>query len=292
MRLHDVLVAVKSSRPWWSGKLVTITRSCESLVSRMRLGLRAQCVLLCCLLHFQVVNGWGPFTHQFFSSLDDSHAKQIGFRAGASAPDAFKHISPQLHNPLFASVLFQVAEESGQGIDFALGYGCHLSHDAVGHHTAGFLNPSEDHPLEFAMDSFIAKELSPPSFCQITPSEIALVVNASVKAAAEYPKIKAIDLKQAQEAVLKFRALTTAEAVAMPLNFEYKSQLIKESYCKVTTLSQVVANFNQSRDWSVEACRFWESTMTNGTINATEARNRMEEFVQNLFNHHNNTSCT
>ena len=95
------------------------------------------------------VHGWAPFTHQYFASLDASHSANSDFRAGASAPDAFKRIAPHLHSLQFAAHLYEAAVHDGgdNEVAFALGFGCHLCHDMVGHHAAGFLNPQEDHPV-------------------------------------------------------------------------------------------------------------------------------------------------
>ena len=44
-------------------------------------------------------------------------------------------------------------------IDFALGFGCHVANDEVGHHANGFLNPpSADHDIEFNLDAMIFHE--------------------------------------------------------------------------------------------------------------------------------------
>ena len=140
--------------------------------------------------------------------------------------------------------------------------------------------------LEFAVDTYVEKRLSPPAFRQIGLTAVELVVNTS-------KAVEAITLPEAKAAVGKFKALTTTERAALSLNFGYEAQLVRDSYCNVTGMAQVVANFNRARNWSVATCDFWQSQMAQGGgKNGTEAAASLERFVQHLYDAHRGTSCT
>ena len=47
-------------------------------------------------------------------------------------------------------------------VEFALGYGCHVANDEVGHHKNGFLNPSADHEIEVNLDARFVHEQGDP----------------------------------------------------------------------------------------------------------------------------------
>ena len=257
--------------------------------------------LLLLLLTAPPGRAWGAYTHQYFASQDDTYGGSSTFRAGGSAPDAVKKLEPSLHGLPFAAALYAAAAVAGsaEGIDFALGYGCHLAHDAVGHHRAGFLNPAEDHPLEFAVDTYVNAKLvtSKFAFSQISPAMVALVANASRRAAVAYPLlIHAVNLSAVQAGASAFKTLTTAESVLLPLNrLTYKGQLVSDSYCAVTDIAGVLGNFALATNWSVSACRTWRGAMRAGGaggVNGTQAAAMLEGYIDGLFAAHNQTSCT
>ena len=251
-------------------------------------------VLLVALHLPTIVLCWGPFTHQYFASQDEAHGTSSPFRTGGSAPDAVKKLENSLHTFPFASTLYKTATTNGNmdDIEFSLGYGCHLAHDFVGHHTKGFLNPQEDHPIELAADTYIHDTIDKSSFGEITTAMVDLISKASAAASVDYPFIKAVTSTQVQGSVGKFKTLTTAEAVALELNrWTYKKQLVKDSYCNITDFNGAVNNFNRALNWSVLACNFWRETMTKKYVNGTEAETMVENYVDELFTSHNGTSC-
>lgn len=99
------------------------------------------------LLLSNLVSSWGPLTHQTTGCL--SLGTEFGkcfpapFICGASAPDAFKLISPLMHDLAFAGFMVSYANKIHPQDDklkqFALGYGAHLVQDQVGHHVNGYL---------------------------------------------------------------------------------------------------------------------------------------------------------
>jgi hypothetical protein len=72
---------------------------------------------------------------------------------GASAPDAFKKLSPTMHSLKFALVQYKLALKQPKTADFdpvaySLGYGSHLAEDYVGHYKNGYITPEYDHYIE------------------------------------------------------------------------------------------------------------------------------------------------
>jgi len=248
------------------------------------------------LITTQRTTSWGPFTHQYFASKDKTHAISVDFRAGASGPDSVKKIESSLHSFLFASSLYETAISNGgaAGIDFALGWGCHLTHDAVGHHANGFLNPKADHPLEFAVDTYVTFSPTPAGhFSQISSAMAELLANASEQAAHDNPSIKAVTLSQVNSGIASFKTLTTAESIALRLNkWTYKGQLVKDSFCNVTNIDDVMINFATATNWTTMACSAWENTMQkSGGKNGTSAEEQITDYINKLFVENGGSSC-
>ncbi|CAE8616784.1 unnamed protein product, partial [Polarella glacialis] len=149
--------------------------------------------------------------------LDPARKRSASFLAGCSAPDAYKFsTAPALHSLPFAGYLFQAARGqngSQEQLDFALGWGCHLAQDMVGHHIRGFLNPDEDHWLELATDSYFWHSLPEVMlFEQISEEMQSWVVLASREAHAADPteSLPEISESDSNAAVSKFHLLTSA----------------------------------------------------------------------------------
>lgn len=237
---------------------------------------------------------WGPFTHQYFASLDATYHTSLPFITGGSSPDAVKKLENALHTFTFAAALYETATSSNTSsdIEFALGYGCHLAHDYVGHHAKGFLNPLEDHPLEFAVDTYVETLSNKPSFNQLTSAMEALIAKTSRSASSVYPFISKVSLTQVQSSVGAFKKLTTAEHLAIQVNkLFYKSQLVKDSYCNISHVQDAVLNFKRATNWSISACNFWKDTMQNSGVNGTEAQTMVEKYVDGIFAAHEESSC-
>jgi hypothetical protein len=246
------------------------------------------------LIQLPLTHSWGPFTHQYFAKEDAVHGTSTTFVTGGSSPDSVKKLEGALHTFTFASTLYLEAKKNDNtdDLDFALGYGCHLAHDAVGHHLAGFLNPQEDHPLEFAVDTYVHLKLDNSTFGQVTPRQELLIANASTSASSIYPFISTVSLSQVQKSVSNFKKLTTAESIALPLNrWTYSKQLVKDSYCNVTGINGALVNFARATNWSKLACNRWQSLMTKGGVNGTEAQTMVENYINELFANHGQTSC-
>ena len=236
------------------------------------------------LLLLPTVCAWGPYTHQHFGAQDASRAGSAAFLAGCSAPDAFKELEPSMHSLAFATTLYNTAHQNGsaEAIDFALGWGCHLTQDAIGHHARGFLNPKEDHPLEFATDSDIYHNFG-HGYSEIDSLAEALVVSASANTTA--PITEAL----ASKAVSKFKLLTKAESAAMEVNFLYKKQMVSDSFCNVSSFGAVTANFNLAQKWTQSVCSAWQVAML--TPSAADPVAEMQALVQHLFDGNNGSSC-
>lgn len=249
------------------------------------------------------VLAWGPYTHQAFGRLQQRASpagvpipSSAAFVAGASSPDAFKGAAPALHSLPFAAALHTAATASGDADlhAFALGFGCHLAQDAVGHHGHGYLNPAEDHPLEFAVDSYVQKN-EPGSgggtLQQISDAQAALVANASVVYAhSSGDPSAALTMAQASKSVSSFELLTTAEAAAIAVNFLYKSEMVKYDACGAKDFAATLANYEVSRGWVLDACDRWVHLMAEGVEGGTASAN-VSAYVDSLFAAHGGTTC-
>eukprot|EP00984_Skeletonema_dohrnii_P031002 scaffold22977_cov78-Skeletonema_dohrnii-CCMP3373.AAC.1 len=138
-------------------------------------------------------HAWGPVTHLYLCSLANNETTTsstlYSFYAGCNSPDILKKEWPELHSLEFATQLFWHAHNSTTEdlIEFALGFGCHIASDEVGHHSKGFLNPpSADHEIEFNLDSMIYHERTREQFVatreyDMSEHEIDLILNAAAQ---------------------------------------------------------------------------------------------------------------
>ena len=184
---------------------------------------------------------WGPLTHQLFScafvSQEDCISSSGSFVLGAFSPDAFKKIRPGFHSLEFAEFQVEFAKENlvqfrnstFSPIEFSLGYAAHLLQDFCGHHSNGFLNPEEDHPLELAVDAYLWK--SRPSGFEIhKPDQLAVNFYSNVSLA--YGKYvgnesEVLSTVQVSQSWNSFEALMAAEVLAIGLDFTYKDDILK-----------------------------------------------------------------
>lgn len=266
---------------------------------------------------FLHLHAWGPLTHLYLCSLAHNETTTTtnstlhSFYAGCNSPDILKRNWPQLHTLEFAAELFRYAYNSTTDdlIDFALGFGCHIASDEVGHHTNGFLNPpSADHEIEFNLDSMIYHERIGGKFDDtavytISENEIDLIL----KAAAQHTWMlstthrymrqpKFVDRTRIQSAIKHFQLLTSAEHALIKIQPPplYKYELRRNSFCNnVSNYQEVVANFNVSAEWAVLTCNRWEKTMwaliKHGDLN--DAAPIIHRAVNELFRANNGTSC-
>eukprot|EP00658_Telonema_sp_P-2_P040311 TRINITY_DN28832_c0_g1_i2.p2 TRINITY_DN28832_c0_g1~~TRINITY_DN28832_c0_g1_i2.p2 ORF type:complete len:253 (-),score=44.06 TRINITY_DN28832_c0_g1_i2:1344-2102(-) len=234
---------------------------------------------------------WGPYTHQYFGM---GFSRSAEFIAGCSAPDAFKAIAPSLHSFQFAASLYHAAatwNRTQAMEDFALGYGCHLAHDAVGHHANGFLNPSEDHPLELAVDAWVYRH-GADRFQPIPTEMTELMAIASAQAHVTWNgTIPVLTVADASRAVSKFGSLVKIERVGLMADWLYERQMGRESWCNVSSFGDVLLNLWRSGNWSEKACGAWQRAM-RASVPGTSAIEQLGELVESMFAGNNDTSCT
>lgn len=268
------------------------------------------------LLH---LHAWGPLTHLYLCSLAHNETTTPStlhsFYTGCNSPDILKKNWPELHSLEFAAELFRYAYNSSTDdlIDFALGFGCHIASDEVGHHPEGFLNPpSADHEIEFNLDSMIYHEKRGDEFDDITvytisEHEIDLIIEAATQHTwmlstthrnlrKEAKKPKFIDRTRIQSAIKHFQLLTSAEHALIKIQPPplYKHELQRNSFCNnVSNYQEVVANFNLSAEWAVSTCFRWRNAMyaliKHGDLN--DAAPIIHQAVNELFRANNGTSC-
>jgi len=273
---------------------------------------------------------WGPITHLYLCSLAaerSGNETMHTFLAGCSSPDSLKEEWPELHSLEFAARLFgyavQQRKQNGNHhnstysldsttdnlIEFALGFGCHIANDEVGHHTNGFLNPPAlDHVIEFNLDSMIFHEKTGGHFeSEYVMSEHA--IDLILKAATPHTSTtthrylrkkvinsKPIDRARIQSAINHFKLITSAEHALIRIQppLLYKSALKRDSFCNnVSNYQEVVNNFDFSADWAVSTCLLWRSTLwtmiKRGDLD--DAAPVMHRAVNELFRANNGTSC-
>jgi len=274
-----------------------------------------------------VVIAWGPYAHEYFGGLvlnetatatthlssSSLAASYSYFLAGCTAPDAMKYISPELHTLEFSAVLYLYAaaymtpyyftnkknhnQENRNDAtmeEFALGYGCHIASDLVGHHLNGFIDPLHDHSLEFATDAYLyhqhqrrqqqmyqLRHTNQPSYNtlsfpnKLTDQEADMIYSASQTATTQYnismhPNI--VSQKQVRSAMHKFNAMETVEKQMMKFDLVYRTDMIKYSACKHSKRSSssksipfenVIQDLQLSSDWIKQMCIHWNSEMIN-----------------------------
>eukprot|EP00931_Biecheleriopsis_adriatica_P100845 TRINITY_DN76086_c0_g1_i1.p1 TRINITY_DN76086_c0_g1~~TRINITY_DN76086_c0_g1_i1.p1 ORF type:complete len:268 (-),score=52.50 TRINITY_DN76086_c0_g1_i1:63-845(-) len=237
---------------------------------------------------------WMPVTHQYLGSLDHVRSGSHSFLAGCVAPDAYKHFAPWLHSLDFAAYLWERARSTGNQdvLDFALGWGCHIAHDLVGHHSGGFLNPKHDHLLELAADAFLWHTAPALRYLQpIDGVREKLVVEASRDASrGSSGSMPEISEATAASSTSSFSMLATAERAVLVLDMLYESQIVSYSACPVANFSAALANFRLATNWSQAACAAWQHALLEGAAREV-AVSKVTGFVQQLFDGNEGSSC-
>lgn len=259
-------------------------------------------------------HAWGPITHLYLCSLAaerSGNETSTTFFSGCNSPDSLKQAWPELHSLQFAAHLFQSAVNNSTAdlIDFALGFGCHVANDEVGHHANGFLNPpSADHDIEFNLDSMIFHEFDTTN--TIVNGRLSEdVINLIQKSASSYHKMSngstaPIDRARMQSAINRFQISLRLELAMVRLEpqYLYEYELSRHSFCNVSSYKEVIRNFNMSADWAVRSCLKWRSIMwtmskpdgaTYGDkIRENAAAHKLNEAVDELLSANGGTSCT
>ena len=287
---------------------------------------------------------WGPISHVYLCSLaaeksgnETSTSAVHSFFSGCNSPDSLKQVWPELHSLEFAAHLFGYAvQHHNQSatnsktdlINFALGFGCHVANDEVGHHTNGFLTPpSNDHEIEFNLDSMIFHERKEKHFDaaivngEISDDAIDLILNAAISyhnmfdghtsaasTALAHRYIRAEtstskpDRARIQSAIKRFQVFTSAEHALIRIQppYLYEFELKRNSFCNVSSYEEVVNNFNLSADWALSTCHNWRSIMmwttikpddTSEKVRVDAAAQKMHNRVDGMFSANDGTSC-
>lgn len=259
-------------------------------------------------------HAWGPITHLYLCSLAaerSGNETSTTFFSGCTSPDSLKQAWPEFHSLQFAAHLFQSAINNSTAdlIDFALGFGCHVANDEVGHHANGFLNPpSADHDIEFNLDSMIFHEFD-TSNTIVNGRLPEDVIDLIQKSASSYHKMSngstaPIDRARMQSAINRFQISLQLELAMIRLEpqYLYEYELSRHSFCNVSSYKEVIRNFNVSADWAVRSCLKWRRIMwtmskpdgaTYGDkIRENAAAHKLNEAVDELFSANGGTSCS
>ena len=277
------------------------------LQSAPLLHLLAMFCLWAALLLLGVAHAWGPLSHQLFACFTVSPVNCTSpdgsLVLGAYAPDAIKPVQPALHS--FAFGIFQLQRAFQQAamqpilstdafdpVAYAHGYLVHLLQDFVGHHPGGFLNPAQDHPLEFAVDARSWK-LRPAGFHlkSASPALATFVSGASgAYATAVNQSGLALGVDAVSHAFTKFGLVMDAEVVAATLDFTYEKDIFQYDVCHARDVAEALANLALARAWMQNAVAQYLTAATAadrvaGAVSAATAA------VDAWFAANNGTNC-
>jgi hypothetical protein len=232
---------------------------------------------LCCLLILRSACAWGPYAHQQFGLSQETVTP--GFVSGCSAPDATKGLNETMHSLYFAAQLKNLARanRSAELVSFADGWACHLTHDLVGHHPAGFLNPAHDHDLELAVDALLFHAGAVRRLVQPSADMIRLVYEA-----------QSVGIGKTEDQIFsafkQFEALTTAESIVLRGDVLYQPAMVRDSFCNVSTFDETQRNFELARSWCMQTCAFWLNiTASDSDLDPLNIDSKVSLFIERLF---------
>ena len=203
--------------------------------------------LLLPLLLAVVVSCWGPVTHETYFQCQYRDVADYKaclalpsfylFAIGSMAPDALKSFN--LHNLVFAGHQWQYAHANcSDMLPFAEGFAAHIVEDAVGHHPQGYLNPSVDHPQEFAVDTYATKDWAEKEDIMVTFTSLNDTVSTELHAF--LGATSGLELADILNSINTFDHLLVEESLAIPFNVAYKFEMIEFDTDNSTT------DFNQT----------------------------------------------
>ncbi len=161
----------------------------------------------------------------------------------------------------------------------------------MGHHANGFLNPAEDHPLEFAVDANLWKS-KPSGFAVHTASAAMFnffAATTQAYAVAVNNSALAISVAVATSAWSSFNDLMVAETVAILPYFWFQKDLLKDDFCRATTVPEALANLARAQDWSRQAVQMALTNVSPGQV--ARAVSLAIQFIDSQFAAHNGSSC-
>lgn len=262
-------------------------------------------LLLLLLLFLPSFLAWGPFTHVEFggdSPLRPPASQQqiSSFFAGCVSPDALKSVNMSLHSLRTAALMIMATTRPSLApfsssvdfdpLHFALGFGCHVAADFVGHHQNGYLTPAHDHPLELQVDAY---------FVQNAPHSNASSWRALLPISAASDLVQKSDPVSCsaggvEAAFDKFQALLLGERAALPLMHDVIGRMSSYDVCGPTDAATDLKHLDLSRIWVSAACNTWFDAVTallSKTLRPDEVDALVLSRVDALFAGHNDTVC-
>jgi len=257
--------------------------------------------LLLLLLLLPSSSAWGPFSHVQFGGdalppPPASPEQLSSFFAGCVSPDALKSVNASLHSLRTAALMITTApppplpSSNFDAHHFALGFGCHVAADFVGHHANGYLNPAHDHPLELQVDAYFIQSPPPPCNASMWRPLLPSAAAAALVQQAD-PSSASGSVETAFE---KFEALLVGERAALPLMRDVIGHMSSYNVCGPTDAATALKHLTLSRVWVSEACGVWFGVvpaLLNKTLHADDVDALVSSFVGSLFAAHNGTVC-
>lgn len=228
------------------------------------------------------------------------------FVLGGFSPDAFKKAHPTLHSFEYAAFQLEYAmnntistsEKSSSAVafdavTFSKGFAAHLLQDYVGHHSNGFLNPKEDHPLELSVDALMWSSRS--SGFQLHTADTAAFefFSNATQAFALFKNDSTLHLTPSQASFSweAFDALMISELVIISLDFTYKQDILKYDVCGAKTVDEALANFNYADSWVTQAVQLFLNTVEKPSHPVHVAFDVATAWVNKQFDSNNGTNC-
>lgn len=279
----------------------------------------------------QVCSAFGPLFHQASTSAsvdclstsdkanscfsDSADAATYSLILGGSGPDAIKNISARLHSLEFAGFAYQFSLNASawtptpgalfDGASFALGLGYHLSEDYIGHYPSGYLTPSYDHPLEFAVDAWVQStyfsSFSPLGFPgRHFNDEAKRFVFEAQKGFGEWtarvtpasPYV-AVDEATVADAISRFDGLVSLEGPAAAADFLlFKSQLAQYDYCGSADADAAIRRLQASLQMCLDTGKFWAQTIVDPAAQPQLLDDLVQKYVAQQYANIGGTICT
>jgi hypothetical protein len=254
------------------------------------------------------VFAWGPLTHQTFSchiqNVDRNATCFQGFpmysmTLGNGAPDSVKYLEPKFHSFEFAAWQYQFAKSypptaQFKPIDFAIGFGYHLSQDVVGHHKNSYLSPQHNRWMQFAVDSRKVQTSKPDrnifQWRRYNDDAIKFLYDSNVFYANKNPSYKPHPIEKLAETVKAFDTVIGAEVELARFNTGYKNQQMEYDPCKPSNEVEMEANFKRAYEWSVLSSKYFLSLIEKDE-NPRNFDGLIHKFVDAMFARQNGTLC-
>lgn len=305
-------------------------------------------VVLALISSVALVAAWGPASHYYFTCtasnipLNECLTKHTHLLSGTEMPDAFffvNFLSPltaapvacqgwdlsSLHSPILAGYLYRMAPQfttsTFNALEFAVGFGMHVSADAAGFYTGGYLGtgwgiqgyqplPAGANTMNWmalwpfmeAVDSYVFSTYfnatgthlplrGVPDNGEETAAFVAAVVQQAIADGAAFPNVTAATVQQCAAAWQSIIAEESLKIEASPAAM-FEFLMTFNDRHKATNFSQALANFDAVRGCAVGVSRAWLDAITNTSLTPYTAAETAYEYLATQYAAGNCTSLS